>query len=116
MGLMEKLASQGEGGGPAFIDKDERADLIAKEVPFTISAIKRIPNRFEAGEEQFALTVQLAGEDRTLYFGIGSVPSRDEALQETLDSDELAAGPIGPVKLVVIPGTRQAQTLVPAEA
>ena len=68
--------------------KDEKSELISKSVPFTISALERGKTRFK--DDAFTLTVQIAGEDRKMEFGYGTMKdpteatSRDRSLQRLL--------------------------------
>ena len=103
MGFLDDVAADLEGGGGDYVGKDEKSELISKSVPFTISALERGKTRFK--DDAFTLTVQIAGEDRKMEFGYGTMKdpteatSRDRTLQKLLDSGELDAGPVGPVIL-----------------
>ena len=83
---------------------DEKADIVAKSIPFTISAVERGKTRFN--DDAFTVTVQLAGEERLMEFSAGSrtgeETSRDRTLSNLISGGELANGPVGPVTLAKV--------------
>jgi hypothetical protein len=88
-----------EGGGGDYVTEDETNDIVAKRIPFTISAVDVRINPFGNGkDEQYVLTISLAGEERLKTFNKG-VQSRDNTLNKLMESGELDAGPVGPVTL-----------------
>ena len=103
MGFLDDVAADlettGEGGD--YVNGAEKRDIVAKSIPFTITAIERGKTRFN--DDAFTLGVNLAGEDRKMEFKYGSrtgePTSRDESLQKLLDSGEVDNGHVGPLTL-----------------
>lgn len=106
MGFLDTVKAKREalGDGGDYVTEAETDDIIANRVPFTISAVSVRDNPFGDGE-QYVLTISLAGEERLKTFNKG-VQSRDETLNELIESGELDAGPVGPVTLVKEPTKR----------
>jgi hypothetical protein len=106
MGFLDTVIADKENGGGEggdYVNEAEVDDIIAKRIPFTISDITVRDNPFGGADsvgklDQYVLTIQLAGEDRLKTFNKG-VASRDRSLDALMASDELKAGPVGPVTL-----------------
>jgi hypothetical protein len=105
VGFLDEVVKDAESGGEGgdFVGEDETNDIIAKRIPFTITAIDVRDNPFGGADsvgkkDQYVLTINLAGEERLKTFNKG-VQSRDRSLNNLLESGELDAGPVGPVTL-----------------
>lgn len=65
-----------------FIEKKEKAELIASATPFPIVAVQKVKDTFskEEGAQRYIVLTEIDGEARKLGFGAGSVTSRDSLL------------------------------------
>jgi hypothetical protein len=119
MGFWEENEGIADGAGSgAYVGKDEKAELIASGQTFPVTAVSVRDNPFEAGGEQYVVTVVLPDEegedaDRILTFTVGTVDSRDRVLDKMAEWLEDAANDPPTVKLTMV---GRSLLVIPADA